>query len=98
VETVDVRVHEKTSMSKTYFIQDTRAFVGNCVYWWAKDGAGYTTHLDDAWEVDEETARAAENNRDTDKAWPADVVRAAASMQVDVQRLTRTPRLTSPVT
>jgi hypothetical protein len=83
-------------MSKTYFIQDTRSYVGNSVYWWAKDGNGYTTHLDEAWEVDEETARAVEHNRDTDKAWSADVVRAAASAQVDVQRLPSTPRLTTP--
>ena len=72
---------------KTFFIQDTRQYVGNCVYWWRIDGKGYTCHLDDAWEVGEEEARSIERSRGTDKAWPADQVRKAASLQVDMQRL-----------
>ena len=74
-------------MSQTFFIQDTRQYVGNCVYWWRKEAKGYTCHLDDAMEVGEEDARKIERSRGTDKAWPADQVRAAATMQVDVQRL-----------
>lgn len=66
-------------MSKTYFIQDTRQYVGNCIYWWAK-GGGYTTHLDDAREVPAYEALRIERNRSTDKAWPADQVRAAVSL------------------
>lgn len=73
----------------TYFIQDTRQYVGNCVLWWAKDGAGYTTHLDEAWEVEEAKAREIESNRSTDKAIPAKLARASASIQVDMQRLAR---------
>jgi hypothetical protein len=71
----------------TFFIQDTRSYHGNAVVWWGKDGKGYTSHLDEAWEVDEPTARKMEQRRDTDKAWPADVVRSAASLHVDIQRL-----------
>lgn len=47
------------------------------------------TFLDEAKEYTEEEARRIERNRDTDKAWPADQVRTAASLQVDVQRLGR---------
>lgn len=81
------------SEKKTYFIQDTRSYVGNSVMWWRVDGHGYTCHLEDAWEVDEEKARRIERGRDTDKAWPADIVRAAASMHVDAQRLPERPEL-----
>ncbi len=70
-----------------FFIQDTRQYVGNCVYWWAKERKGYTCHLENAMEVDEVEAREIEASRGTDKAWSADVVRAAASLQVDNQRL-----------
>lgn len=80
-------------MSKTYFIQDTRSYVGNSVLWWRADGKGYTTDLEDAWEVDEDKACRIERNRETDKAWPADVARAAARTHVDVQRLPARDRL-----
>lgn len=75
-------------MSTTYFIQDTRQHVGNCMLWWA-NGGGYTTHLDEAREYTEKEACSIERTSGTDKAWPADQVRAAASLQVDVQRLRR---------
>ena len=71
---------------KTYFIQDTRQYVGNCMLFHAKSN-GYTTHLDEALECGEEEARAIKRNRNTDKAWPAEQIRAAASVQVDVQRI-----------
>jgi hypothetical protein len=76
-------------VSATFFIQDSRQYVGNSVLWWRVDGHGYTCELSEAWEVDEEKARQIERGRDTDKAWPADVVRAAASTYVDMQRLRR---------
>lgn len=50
-------------------------------------GAG--SRSGEARECTEKEARSIERNRDTDKAWPADQVRAAASLQVDVQRLRR---------
>ena len=78
--------------SKTYFIQDTRGYTGNSVVWWAKDAHGYTSNQDDAWEVSEEQARRIERNRDSDKAWPADIVRAAVTPHVDIQRLPRDMR------
>lgn len=69
-----------------FFVQDTRSYHGNAVVWWAK-GGGYTSHLDDALECDAAAAKNIEENRDTDKAWPAKLVRSAASLHVDVQRL-----------
>jgi hypothetical protein len=77
--------------AKTYFIQDTRQYVGNSVLWWRVDGHGYTCELSEAWEVSEEEARRIERTRGTDKAWPAHVVRAAASTHVDMQKLRRIP-------
>ena len=73
--------------AKMFYIQDTRQYVGNCVYWWRKEAQGYTCHLDDAMQVDEKEAREIEQSRGTDKAWPVDVVNAAATRQVDIQRL-----------
>ena len=75
--------------SRMYYIQDTRQYVGNCVYWWGKNRSGYTTHLDQAGEYTEEEAREIARARDTEKAIPCDVVREAASLQVDAQRLAR---------
>ena len=33
---------------KKYYLQDTRAIVGNDMLWWAIDGKGYTTDLNKA--------------------------------------------------
>ena len=70
-----------------YYIQNTQQYVGNCILWWRKECQGYTTHLDDAMVVDQPEALLIQANRETDQPWPVDVVRAAASLQVDAQRL-----------
>lgn len=76
-----------------YYIQDTRSYVGNCAIWWRSEGKGYTCHIEEAGEFDEDEARNIERSRKSDKAWPVDTVRAAASMMVDMQRLRRCPQL-----
>lgn len=68
-----------------YYIQDARQYVGNCVLWWGKDGSGYTTHLDEAGLYDEAYVKSLD--RHTDVPWPEHLVKAAASVQVDTQRL-----------
>jgi hypothetical protein len=35
----------KVSEPDSYYLQDTRSYVGNCPVWWCKDGNGYTTDL-----------------------------------------------------
>ncbi len=75
--------------ARGFYVRDSRSYVGNCVLWWAKGRSGYTTHLDEAHVFTEEEAAAAQRNRETDVAMPVRAARAAASMQVDAQRLSR---------
>jgi hypothetical protein len=82
-----IGMEERSSESKKFYIQDTRQYVGNCVYWWAKESKGYTCHLDNAMQVEEKEAREIEQSRGTDKAWPVEAVDAVATRQVDIQRL-----------
>lgn len=77
-------------MSKMYYIQDTRNFVGNSVLWWRANRAGYTTELDEAGEYTEAEARETEAaSGGVHRAIPRDIARAAASTQVRGDRLTR---------
>jgi hypothetical protein len=64
-----------------FYIQDARNYVGDAVVWWGPDGNGYTTDLDEAGLYEEERARSIEKSRDTDKAIPEEVARAAAKIQ-----------------
>lgn len=70
-----------------YCIQDTRQYVGNCVYWWRSTRSGYTCHIDEALIVGREEARRMHKERNTDKAWPVKKIEKAMSLQVDIQRL-----------
>lgn len=72
---------------KLYYVEDSRYPVGNCVSWWAKDGAGYTCHLDKAHVFTADEIRRRGATRETDHPWPKEVVDEAASLQVDHQRL-----------
>lgn len=70
-----------------FHIWDTRSFVGNAVLWWGPNSSGYTTHLDQAGEYEEEEARRIERLRGTDRAVPVEIARACATMQVNADRL-----------
>lgn len=72
-----------------FYIQDSRSYVGNCVLWWRTGGKGYTTHLDEAGVYEKEAAERICRNRSTEVMIPVDIARAAASLQVDAQRLSR---------
>ena len=74
-------------MSRKFYIQDTRTYVGNSVSWWRKNGAGYTCNLDEAWQVDEAHAKSICRCRKTDKMWPCDAVDKLAQRHFDMQRL-----------
>jgi hypothetical protein len=67
-----------------YYVQDSRSHVGNCVSWWCPNGQGYTCDIDKAGTYTGDHARTL---RDTDVAWPVDVVLASAQRFVDWQRL-----------
>lgn len=63
---------------ETYYIEDSRQVVGNCVLWWGKDRSGYTCTLDDAGiYTGLEAARiVGMRSEDTDHAWPTSFVDA----------------------
>ena len=50
-----------------YYVQDSRQFVGNCVLWWRKENAGYTTDIGDAAVFEEDELP---HNRESDVPWP----------------------------
>lgn len=70
-----------------FYIQDTRSFVGNCVVWWAPDGKGYVTRLDEAGRYTEEEAIRQNRTRDTDVPWPCDEIDKLARPTVDFQHM-----------
>jgi hypothetical protein len=72
-----------------YYIQDTRQVVGNCALWWAADGKGYTTQLEEAGVYEEAEANQIGRGRDTDRPVPVDVAKRASVTHVRVERLDR---------
>lgn len=71
----------------TYYIQDTRAQVGNCTLFWAKDRQGYCCDLDDAGVY---SGAQAAGMRDTDIAWPVEHILKYVVRHVRVEGLART--------
>ena len=67
-----------------YYIQDTRQYCGNSVFWWCPDGKGYTTHIDRAGKY---TAAQAKTKRDTDVPYLVSDVDRIWSQHVDMQDL-----------
>lgn len=71
----------------SYYVQDSRQYVGNSVLWWRKDRAGYTTNLAEAHVFTEAEADACRRDRATDIPWPKAAIDAIADLHVDMQRL-----------
>lgn len=69
-------------MTKLFYIQDSRNYVGNNVLWWRVNGQGYTTNLAEAHKVDENWV-----GRASDILWPCDQINAGATLQFDMQKL-----------
>ena len=65
-----------------YYIQDSRKYEGNSVFWWRVNGRGYTPNLEEAWKVP-----ATWKGRDTDKLWLCSDIDAGATRQFDMQLL-----------
>ncbi len=70
-----------------FYIQDTRQFVGNCPVWWAPNGGGYVTRLDEAGRYTEQEAVKQNRTRDTDVPWPCAEIDAIARHTVDFQHM-----------
>ena len=82
-------------MSKTrfkhneYYLQDSRTLVGNCIMWWRKNRAGYTTKLELAHVFTREEAMEQHKSRKTDIPWPKAYVDEIAYRTVDIQNSER---------
>jgi len=74
----------------SYYLQDKRQYVGNCVLWYRKNGAGYTCNLNEAEIFSSEDAdwfvnQSPEKYIKRDKKGMDDI----ATMHVDMQKLRR---------
>jgi len=80
----DVQCGRSSGEEKLYYMQN-RGPVGNCILWWAKDYAGYTTHLEDAHVFTVEEAKKV-SKREIDVLWDKDFIDSIATRQVDMQK------------
>ena len=74
--------------SNQMFFWQSYGFVGNCINFWAKGGAGYTTKLEKAeLFTKEQTLAQLACRRGQDVFWKEEDIRKALSFVVDVQDL-----------
>lgn len=71
-----------------YYMQDKRQYVGNSMYWWAKDCRGYTCDIRNAqvFTMDEALSN---SHRETDVLWAVEYIDSRISHHVDVQHCDR---------
>jgi hypothetical protein len=72
-------------MSDEYYLQDSRSYCGNDVFWWAKNGNGYTTDLSKAEIYTKAEAIQQHESRHTDIPWPRAYIDTKWRPAVDVQ-------------
>lgn len=70
-----------------FYMQDMRQIVGNCMLWWAKDGAGYTCNLKLAHVYSEVEILKQSLWRVNDIAWPKGYIDALVTPMVDQQKV-----------
>ena len=70
-----------------YYLQDKRQMVGNSMYWWRKNGAGYCCDVREAHVYTRAEAFAQHRMRDTDVPWPKAYIDARVAHHVDFQRV-----------
>jgi hypothetical protein len=68
-----------------FVLQDSRGNTGDRLMFWAKDGAGYTTSLDNAQRYTKEQATKQNESRESDLPWPLAYLEAHAEWSVDHQ-------------
>jgi hypothetical protein len=75
-------------IKQLYYMQDKRQYVGNSMYWWAKDGKGYTCDIRKAqiFTLDEAKEH---TNRGTDILWPKEYIDDRISHHIDMQHCDR---------
>src|SRR5690348_7926541 len=74
---------------KLYYLQDKRQYVGNCMLWWRKGGAGYCCDLHEAGVFTKEEAYRQHAVRETDIPWPKEYIDRRSALYVDHQRVDR---------
>lgn len=87
IEQADTSPKGGSDAEPMFYIQDTRSFVGNCPMWWAPNGAGYVTRLDEAGRFTEQEAIEQNLSRDTDVPWPCAEIDKIARLTVDHQHM-----------
>ena len=80
-------------MSGLFYLQDSRSYCGNDVFWWAKEGNGYTTDLRHAHVYTKEEVQKMHDARETDIPWPKEYIDAKTRPAVDVQHIKKNEAL-----
>jgi hypothetical protein len=71
-------------MTKMFYLQDSRSYVGNDMQFWAI-GGGYTTNVSQANTYTLAEAQDQHNSRETDIPWPKEYIDGKTRPAVDVQ-------------
>ena len=74
-------------MSRGFYLQDARQYVGNDLLFWAKDSKGYTTDVSKAHVFTELEALEAHEWRGTDVPWPKEYIDSHTRPAVDTQHV-----------
>ena len=72
----------------SYYLQDSRFFLGNTVVWWASDG-GFTVDVTQAKIFTKDEAYAWHKLRDSDVPWPKEYIDAHTKPTVDLMNIER---------
>ena len=67
-----------------YYMQDKRQYVGNSMYWWAKDGKGYVCDIRKAHKFTLFEAKQW-TKRETDILWPCEYIDERIQHHIDFQ-------------
>lgn len=70
-----------------FVLQDSRGNTGDRLMFWAKDGAGYTTNLENAQRYTKEQACSQNESRESDLPWPLAYLVERMELAVDCQYL-----------
>lgn len=80
---------QASSGPRSYFLQDSRGNVGDNLMFWAKDGKGYTSDVNQAQPYPESEAFDQHESRITDVPWPTDYIEGRVRPVVDMQYIKR---------
>lgn len=76
-----------------FYLQDSRSYCGNDVYWWMERGKGYTTDIGKAHLYTKDEAMRQHKARETDIPWPKSYIDQKTRLTVDMQYINRSEAL-----